>query len=121
MSIGPNEYHKAAQRSVAVQLYERSDAFFEFRLFKSDNPAFSDGEQQRDFVWVGDCVNVALWALQTPSAPVRYLRCWLWDSSIFLEKAKIVFAVMNRKPKIELVDLPENLQPKIFNIIHAVR
>lgn len=109
---GPNEYHKAAQRSVAVQLYEQIQTRGFVRLFKSDNPAFSDGEQQRDFVWVGDCVNVALWALQTPSAPSDIYNVGSGTARSFLEKAKIVFAVMNREPKIEFVDLPENLRGK---------
>src|SRR5689334_23481601 len=51
---GPNEYHKGGQRSVAHQLYPRAVAGEKARLFKSHNPAYPDGGQKRDFVWVGD-------------------------------------------------------------------
>ena len=35
-------------------------------LFKSDQPGIADGEQKRDFIWVGDVVDVLLWLLDTP-------------------------------------------------------
>ena len=65
---GPNEYHKGSQRSVAVQLHEQIREHGRVRLFRSDNAKYPDGGQLRDFVWVGDCVNAALWALAHPSA-----------------------------------------------------
>ena len=36
------------------------------RLFRSDRPDIADGEQKRDFIWVGDVVDVMLWLLDTP-------------------------------------------------------
>ena len=36
------------------------------KLFKSYHPDYRDGWQLRDFVWVGDCVNVVLWLLDHP-------------------------------------------------------
>ena len=36
------------------------------RLFKSDQPGLADGAQARDFIWVGDVVDVMLWLLDTP-------------------------------------------------------
>ena len=36
------------------------------RLFRSTEPGLADGEQRRDFIWVGDVVDVLLWLLDTP-------------------------------------------------------
>jgi ADP-L-glycero-D-manno-heptose 6-epimerase len=36
------------------------------RLFASDRPDIGHGEQRRDFIWVGDAVDVILWLLETP-------------------------------------------------------
>ena len=33
---------------------------------------YPDGGQLRDFVWVGDCVDATLWALEHPAAPSEY-------------------------------------------------
>src|SRR5690606_26482036 len=63
---GPNEGHKGPMRSVALQIYERVTAGEPARLFRSHNPAYPDGGQRRDFVWVGDCVAVMLWLLDHP-------------------------------------------------------
>ena len=60
---GPNEYHKGGQRSVAEQIYPFAKSGEAFPLFKSYHPDYADGGQLRDFVWVGDCVNVMLWLL----------------------------------------------------------
>jgi ADP-L-glycero-D-manno-heptose 6-epimerase len=63
---GPNEYHKSGQRSVAHQIYPFAQRGEAFALFKSHNPQYGDGGQLRDFVWVGDCVNVMLWLYDHP-------------------------------------------------------
>jgi ADP-L-glycero-D-manno-heptose 6-epimerase len=59
---GPNEYHKGGQQSVVAQVYPRAAADANCLLFKSHNPQYPDGGQMRDFVWVGDCVDVVMWA-----------------------------------------------------------
>ena len=62
---GPREQHKGAMASVAFhhrnQLKE-SDAV---KLFEGID-GYADGEQSRDFVYVGDCVDVNLWFLDHP-------------------------------------------------------
>ena len=51
---GPNEYHKGGQKSVVAHIFPDVKNDREVKLFKSYNPAYRDGEQLRDFVWVGD-------------------------------------------------------------------
>ncbi len=109
---GPNEYHKGAQRSVAVQMHAQIRESGRVRLFRSENPDYPDGGQQRDFVWVGDCVRVALWALETPGAPSGLYNVGSGTARSYLEQANIMFATMSAAPSVEFVDLPANLRGK---------
>ena len=109
---GPNEYHKGGQRSVAAQLHAQIRESGRVRLFSSENPDYPDGGQMRDFVWVGDCVRVALWALQQPSAQSGLYNVGSGTARSFLEKAKIMFAEMGVAPNVEFIDLPAALRGK---------
>jgi ADP-L-glycero-D-manno-heptose 6-epimerase len=109
---GPNEYHKGGQRSVAVQLHAQIRERGAVRLFRSDNPDYADGEQLRDFVWVGDCVDVARWALEDASAPSGLYNVGSGVARSFADKARIAFREMEREPRIEFIDLPANLRGK---------
>lgn len=109
---GPNEYHKAGQRSVAVQLFEQIRERGFVRLFRSDNPDYGDGEQLRDFVWVQDCVDVALWALRTEGVKSGIYNVGSGTARSFLDKAKIVFATLGMEERVEFIDLPDALKGK---------
>ena len=76
------------------------------RLFKSHNPAYPDGGQKRDFVWVGDCVDVMLWLYDNPQISGIF-NCGTGKARTFEDLAKATFAAMNRKPQIEFIDTPE--------------
>ncbi|MGE0045522.1 MAG: ADP-glyceromanno-heptose 6-epimerase, partial [Hyphomonadaceae bacterium] len=54
---GPNEQHKGAQKSVVAHMYPRASAGEAVTLFRSHNPAYADGGQMRDFIYVRDCVD----------------------------------------------------------------
>lgn len=60
---GPNEYHKGDMRSVVARYYAQAATGEEVALFKSYRAVVADGQQKRDFVYVGDCVAVVLWLL----------------------------------------------------------
>jgi ADP-L-glycero-D-manno-heptose 6-epimerase len=106
---GPNEQHKGGQRSVAVQLYEQIGAAGGVRLFRSHNPDFDDGGQLRDFIWVGDCVDVMLWLYDNPVV-TGIFNCGTGEARSFLDLAKACFAAMGRAPRIEFVDTPEAIR-----------
>jgi ADP-L-glycero-D-manno-heptose 6-epimerase len=109
---GPNEYHKGNQRSVAAQLFEQIRTEKAVKLFKSDNPDYIDGGQKRDFVWIGDCVDVALWALKDPSAPSDLYNVGSGVARPFVDKATIMFNEMGFDVNIIFMDLPEALKGK---------
>jgi len=59
---GPREAHKGSMASVAMHFDNQVREEGEARLFEaSDN--FGDGEQRRDFIYVGDVCDVVLWFL----------------------------------------------------------
>jgi ADP-L-glycero-D-manno-heptose 6-epimerase len=58
---GPNEYHKGSMVSVVKVKHDDIAAGHAPRLFRSDRADVPDGQQKRDFVWVGDLVDIMLW------------------------------------------------------------
>lgn len=57
---GPGEAHKGDMRSMVLKAYEQIKRDGKIRLFKSYNPAYRDGEQMRDFIYVKDAVEMTL-------------------------------------------------------------
>lgn len=64
--FGPNEYHKGDMKSVVCKAYTEILQHGCLRLFRSHRPEYAHGEQQRDFVYVKDCVAVMWWLLEHP-------------------------------------------------------
>ncbi|HEX9463247.1 MAG TPA: ADP-glyceromanno-heptose 6-epimerase [Alphaproteobacteria bacterium] len=108
---GPNEYHKGGQRSVAHQLYPRALVGEPARLFKSHNPAYPDGGQKRDFVWVGDCVSVMLWLLDHPAVNGLF-NLGTGKARSFADLAKAVFTAAGKPARIEFIDTPFEIRDK---------
>ena len=67
---GPRESHKGRMASVVWQARKQIRETGEVKLFRSTDPAFPDGGQTRDFVFVDDCVDhmVWLWQSNAPNA-----------------------------------------------------
>lgn len=63
---GPREAHKGPMASLAFKFYSQIQDSGVLRLFKGTD-GYPDGEQSRDFVHVGDCVDVNLWFFANPS------------------------------------------------------
>ena len=63
---GPNEYHKGSMVSVVKVKHDDVLAGHAPKLFRSTEPGLADGQQMRDFIWVGDVVDVMLWLLASP-------------------------------------------------------
>lgn len=108
---GPNEYHKGGQKSVVAHIFPDVKNDREVKLFKSYNPAYKDGEQLRDFVWVGDTASVILWLLENPQVNGLF-NVGTGEARSFYDLAKAAWAAMGKTPKIGFKEMPEELRGK---------
>ncbi len=108
---GPNEYHKGGQASVAWHLYNQVMRGEPARLFKSHHPDYADGGQLRDFIWVGDCVEVVLWLLDRPGLS-GFFNVGTGRARSFADLAGAVFAALGRNPAIDYIATPQAIRDK---------
>ncbi|MEO8557736.1 MAG: ADP-glyceromanno-heptose 6-epimerase [Rhodospirillales bacterium] len=108
---GPHEHHKGEQRSIVNKLYDEITARGRAKLFRSHNPDYQDGGQLRDFIWVGDCVDVMLWLLDGKSVS-GFFNVGTGQARSFLDVAQATFAAMDRTRDIEFIDMPLSLRDK---------
>jgi len=106
---GPNEYHKEGQFSVVLKNFREVRATGRAVLFRSHRPDFADGGQRRDFVWVGDCVDVMLWLYRSPGVSGLF-NLGTGRARTFADLATAVFHAMCRPPAIDYVDMPANVR-----------
>jgi len=107
--FGPNEYHKGDMTSVIFKAFHQIRQTGKVRLFKSYLPAYSDGGQMRDFVYVKNCVDVLWWLLKHPKTNGIFNlgtgRARTWNDLI-----NAVYKAMNLAPDIEYIEMPEGLR-----------
>ncbi len=106
---GPNEYHKGMQMSVVRHFFEQYRSTGKVRLFKSYRDDCADGEQRRDFVWVGDCVSVMLWMLEHPQVSGLF-NVGTGNATSYNVVAESIARSMGIEPRIEYVDMPDSVR-----------
>ena len=116
---GPNEYHKGRMISVVKVKHDEVAAGRPARLFRSDRPDIADGAQRRDFIWVGDTVDVMLWLLDTPQV-CGLFNCGTGTARSYLDLAQAVCDAAGRPRDIEFVDMPAPLQGQYQSFTEAV-
>lgn len=115
---GPNEYHKGPMVSVVKVKHDEIVAGKAPRLFRSDRPDVADGEQKRDFIWVGDVVDVMLWLLETPAA------CGLFNvgtgrARSYRDLARAVCLAAGAEDRVEFIDMPGKLRGQYQSFTQA--
>jgi ADP-L-glycero-D-manno-heptose 6-epimerase len=108
---GPYETHKGEMRSIICKLHEQIVATGVARLFRSERADYADGGQLRDFIWVGDCVDIMLWLLRSKNVSGLF-NVGTGAPRSFVDVATATFAAMGRQPVIEFVDMPLSLRGK---------
>ncbi|MFS8370723.1 ADP-glyceromanno-heptose 6-epimerase [Acetobacter indonesiensis] len=106
---GPNEYHKGKMISVVKVKYDEVRAGKPARLFRSDRPDIADGAQARDFVWVGDVVNVMLWLYDNPTVSGLF-NCGSGTARTYLDLAHAVCDAAGAPREVEFIDMPDSLR-----------
>ena len=88
------------------------------RLFRSTEPGLADGEQRRDFIWVGDVVDVLLWLLDTPEVSGLF-NLGTGQARTYLDLAHAVCDAAGVPRKIEFIDMPEALRGQYQSFTEA--
>ncbi len=108
---GPNEYHKGRMASVIFHAFNQIEKNGSMKLFRSHNPAYKDGEQMRDFVYVKDVVNVCYFLMQQRKHNGIY-NLGSGKARTFLDLVKGVFGALNKKEDISYIDTPSDIRDK---------
>lgn len=108
---GPNEYHKGRMASVIFHAYKQIKSTGGMKLFKSHNPNFKDGEQQRDFIYVKDLLEVLIFLMHHRKDSGIY-NLGTGKARTFLDLTKSTFSAMELKDHISFIDTPADIRDK---------
>ena len=115
---GPNEYHKGHMVSVVKVKHDEVAADGTARLFRSNQPGIPDGEQKRDFIWVGDVIDVLLWLLDQPHASGLF-NVGTGEARSYLDVAHAVCDAMGLPRNVAFIDMPEELRDQYQSFTEA--
>jgi ADP-L-glycero-D-manno-heptose 6-epimerase len=119
---GPNEYHKGRMASVVYHAFLQAAGHrpqaaslkpeaCSVTLFRSHNPAYNDGEQLRDFIYVKDVVDVLFFLMNLKSQSGIY-NLGTGHARTFLSLALAVYSAINKPAIIEFIDTPADIRDK---------
>ena len=108
---GPHEAHKGEMRSMVHKAFCQVRETGKIRLFKSENPDYRDGEQLRDFMFIGDAVAATIFFAENQDVNGLF-NCGSGQARTWLDLARAVFSAMKIEPQIEFIDMPETLRAK---------
>ncbi len=115
---GPNEYHKGPMISVVKVKHDELRAGLAPRLFRSDRPGLADGAQARDFIWVGDVVDVMLWLMDTPAVNGLF-NLGTGRARSYLDLAHAVCDAAGAPRRVEFIDMPAKLRGQYQSFTEA--
>jgi len=99
---GPREQHKGRMASVAYHFFDQIKEQGYISLFEGSG-GYDDGEQQRDFIWVSDAVDVNLFFLDNESVSGIF-NVGTGNARSFNDMARAVIASVNGR-RLELPEL----------------
>ena len=109
--FGPNEDHKGDMRSLVHKSFAQVRNEGVIRLFKSYRKDFADGGQKRDFLYVKDAVTMTLHLAATKKAGGLF-NIGSGAARTWMDLANSVFAALDKKPKIEFIEMPQTIRDK---------
>jgi ADP-L-glycero-D-manno-heptose 6-epimerase len=113
---GPNEAHKGSMASVAFHLHGQVAATGEARLFEGSD-GYGAGEQRRDFVHVGDVVDVNLWCYERRKVSGIF-NVGTGASATFNDVANAIIA-WHGKGAIRYIPFPDELKSRYQSFTQA--
>jgi ADP-L-glycero-D-manno-heptose 6-epimerase len=108
---GPNEYHKSRMASVIFHAFRQINQTQAMKLFRSHNPAYKDGEQMRDFVYVKDVLEILIFLMHHRRNSGIY-NLGSGKARTFLDLAKSTFKALATEENISFVDTPADIRDK---------
>jgi ADP-L-glycero-D-manno-heptose 6-epimerase len=115
---GFGERHKGKMASMALHWFDQYRATGEARLFKSYRPDYADGLQRRDFVYVGDVVDVLSFALEKPIQRGIF-NLGSGQAHPFLDLAHSVARALRMPERVRFIDMPEELRERYQYLTEA--
>lgn len=115
--FGPNEYHKGRMASVVFHAFNQADGRTGgqekgiVKLFRSHNPAYPDGGQLRDFIYVKDVVD-AIYFLMNHKKDSGIYNLGTGKARTFLDLVNAVFTALSLPSKIKFIDTPADIRDK---------
>ncbi len=106
---GPNEYHKGSMISVVKVKHDDVLAGHAPKLFRSTEAGVADGQQMRDFIWVGDVVDVMLWLLASPAVNGLF-NVGTGNARSYQHLAEAVCRASQVPERVEFIDMPAHLR-----------
>ncbi|MDY6978552.1 MAG: ADP-glyceromanno-heptose 6-epimerase [Pseudomonadota bacterium] len=113
---GPREQHKGSMSSVAFHVNNQITENGKAKLFEGCD-GYGNGEQRRDFVYVGDAVDVNLWFMDNPDKSGIF-NLGTGRSQTFKEVAEAVIAY-HGKGEVEYIPFPEHLKGRYQSFTEA--
>lgn len=113
---GPNEAHKGRMASMVYQLYRQLAQTGKARLFEGTG-GYGNGEQRRDFVFVGDVVKVNFFFAEGPLRRA-IVNVGTGRSRSFNDIARILISLRGGG-EIEYIPFPRELEGKYQNFTEA--
>ena len=113
---GPREHHKGKMASVAYHLHQQIKAGESPKLFEGWD-GYSDGGQQRDFVYVDDVCKVNLWFFDNPGQSGIF-NLGTGRAQSFLDVASAVIDY-HGKGQVQFIPFPDELKGRYQSFTQA--
>ncbi len=108
--FGPNEYHKGRMASMVLKMAHKARTEGVIRLYKSNDPQYSDGGQMRDFIYVKDAVRMTCSFLEPKYQNASgVFNIGSGIATTWNELAESLIGALDKPCRIEYVDLPPEL------------
>ncbi|GAC1498387.1 MAG: ADP-glyceromanno-heptose 6-epimerase [Vulcanimicrobiaceae bacterium] len=108
--FGPNEEHKGDMRSVVSKAFLQIRESGQVKLFRSYRPAFADGKQERDFIYVKDAVEMTLFLAEKGATGLYNVGSG--EARTWIDLVTPIFGAMNVRERIEFIEMPPGLREK---------
>ena len=97
--------------SVIFHAYNQIKKSGKVKLFRSHNPAFRDGEQLRDFIYVADIAEICFWLMEKQPVSGLY-NAGTGKARTFNDQVTAIFTSLGMPVQIEYIDTPADIRDK---------